>query len=289
MKGLFVAARAVTSSLVMIVLLIYVFGIVMHMALSHTHLSELFATLPRCMWTLLMDGVFMDNTGDALNAIIELDDPLIAVLSVVAFFMFILLSSFTIMNMLIGVLCEVVSTVAQSERDDAAIRVMKQSILLELKRFDIDENGRISKSELDHVMKSPTTLRVLRSLDVDVECLHELQHALFPHAAVPIEDIMELLLSYRGTLPCTVKHVVDAQVFTRWSLSTEMKQHAVQQGAQLREVHKDLQQVSKRMGQTETDLRILSAELAQQLRQASLSEPIFPQKPTSTWPKAHDI
>ena len=127
------------------------------------------------------------------------------------------------MHMLIGVLCEVVSVVAETERDDVAIQVLKKSILLELKRFDVNGNGKITKHELDDVLKSSTTLSALRSLDVDVECRYEFQQARYNDVEISIEDIMELLLSYRGHLTCTVKHFVDSQTFTRCPLCPHMK------------------------------------------------------------------
>jgi len=92
-----------------------------------------------------------------------------------------------------------------------------------LRLFDVNQNGKISKDELNHVMRSPKTVRALEALDVDVECLRELHEALIKGAEVTIDGIMELLLSYRGGLPCTVKHVVEAQVFTRWDLSRQMR------------------------------------------------------------------
>jgi len=228
-KGMFVASRAVGSSLLMVLLFIYVFGIVVHMGLGKEEdLKHKFGTLPRCMWTLLMDGTFMDSTGDVLTTLIDMKKSN-TVLSAIVFLIFILLSAMTVMNMLIGVLCEVVSAVAQGERDEAAINLMKETILVELKQFDDDGNGMISKSELAHVMKNKEALGVLRSIEVGKECLEELQQMLFydkpDDAAVPIDRIMELLLMYRGNLNTTVKHLVEAQAFNRCCLSHQMRAH----------------------------------------------------------------
>jgi hypothetical protein len=162
------------------------------------------------------------------------------------------------MNMLIGILCEVVSTVTQKERDEVAIRVMKNSILKELKHFDANSNGMISKEELTEVMKSEGTLMALRSLDVDAACLRELQRALFSDAEVAIEGIMELLLSHRGNLPCTVKHTVDAHVITRWSLTQQMKRQATwlerQFQRQLQECNFNVLDLSRRLQGNQQDL-----------------------------------
>merc|ERR1719160_85468 len=116
------------------------------------------------------------------------------------------------MNMLIGVLCEVVSQVAQSEKDDAAIILVKNSILKNLKKFD-NGDGMISSQELMHVMKDPQSKAVLRGLNVDRLFLLELQSMLFPRpdSQVSIKGIMELMLMCRGDLPVTVQHIASAQ------------------------------------------------------------------------------
>merc|ERR1712072_851500 len=102
------------------------------------------------MWTLLMDGTFMDSTGFMLSTLVFSGKPQ-AILCACVFMTFILFSAITVMNMLIGVLCEVVSTVAQGEKDDAAIRLVKESILVNLKKFD-NGDGMISRNELAAVM-----------------------------------------------------------------------------------------------------------------------------------------
>ena len=65
----------------------------------------------------------------------------------------ILLTNVTVMNMLVGVLCEVVSTVAATKRNDAALKVMKAFVLLELKRFDVYSKSKITTKELSVLVK----------------------------------------------------------------------------------------------------------------------------------------
>merc|ERR1719247_2243282 len=106
------------------------------------------------------------------------------------------------MNMLIGVLCEVVSTVTQREKDEAAVKIVKESILLELKKFD-DGDGMITHEELVEVLQDPHSQEILHSLDIDRLFLTELQSALFRSGGerVPIKGILELVLLCRGELP----------------------------------------------------------------------------------------
>lgn len=225
LRGMWVASRAVGSSLLMVVMLIYLFGIIIYMLLKEeTEVEFWFKTLPRCMWTLFIDGTILDSPGEVLHALLDLDSAM-AYVSVFIFLFFVLLSALTVMNMLVGVLCEVVSQVTQAEKDEAAIKLVKKAFLSELKSFDKDGSGTISRDELERAMLNPQALRTLSHLDVDIGCMKELQTMLFPKpdSQAMIESVMELLLSYRGSLPCTVRHVVDGQAYTRWYLSQHTK------------------------------------------------------------------
>jgi len=230
------------AALAMNVILVYVFAIILHSLLQSDNdtnaalktISDSPAVhcerLTNCMWMLLVNGTFLlDGTGIILTYLMFGSDPAVIVSGMILL-TFIFISALVICNMLIGVLCEVVSAVAQGERDEAAIRMMKETILVELQQFDDDGNGMISKSELTHVMKNKQALGVLRSIEVDKESLQELLQMLFydrgDDAEVSIERVMELLLMYRGNLTTTVKHMVEAHAFNRWCLTHQMKVHS---------------------------------------------------------------
>jgi len=127
----------------------------------------------------------------------------------------------------LGVLCEVVSSVANAEKDEAAIKMMKESILLELKRFDEDGNGLISPDELHDVMQDPQALHVLTSLEIDINALKEMMNMIYQQgetAEVTIGFIMDLMLMCRGDLSTTVRHLVTYEALTRWAITSEVQQ-----------------------------------------------------------------
>jgi len=215
-KGLLIASRAMISALVMCLLLIYIFSIVMHMCLGSAddinktladEMNRNFATIPRCMFTLLLDGTFMmDGAAIVMTELIMAGTPA-SVLACVVFLLFMVVSAFTVMNMLIGVICRAVNAVAEGEMDDAAIRLVKESILTDLRKFDADGNGMISRGELAQVMNDPQSKSVMKALNVDRLFMIELQGMLFPKpdSEVPIKKIIELMLICRGDLACTVQ------------------------------------------------------------------------------------
>merc|ERR1719443_1215375 len=110
-----------------------------------------------------MDGTLMDDTGTVLGLLLQEESWH----SMVVFTIFMLLSALTLMNMLIGVLCEVVSAVGAAEKEEAAINLVKRSVLVLLKRLDADGSGEISREELRQVLVDPEACEVLGELEVD--------------------------------------------------------------------------------------------------------------------------
>lgn len=219
-KGMAAAFRAVGSSLMMVAILVYVFAIVMHMFLKDDpteDADQFFATLPRCMWTLLIHGTFLDDIATVLGMLAFRSD--FNALAALGFFMvFILMTALTVMNMLIGVLCEVVSAVAANEKEEAAINVMRHTILVELKKFD-DGDGLIDEDELNELMADPGAVGVFDSLGIDVPFLQELQVMTFQEEvgeSIPMKRIIEQMLTCRRDLPCTVNHLVMQQKLSQW-------------------------------------------------------------------------
>lgn len=112
-KSLVAGARAVCSTLMFIFILTYVFAIALQALLSKQDKfnAELhprnFVSIRHSMLTLILDGALMMDPEGVLLPMYTADWGLLTV-GFVVFFFFILLSAITLMNMLIGSLCEVV-------------------------------------------------------------------------------------------------------------------------------------------------------------------------------------
>merc|ERR1711908_23093 len=123
------AMKAVVSSMIMVLLLVYIFGItICHLMEDQKEVnlelrSELqrdFSTLVESMWTLMLDGTWMVDAG-VIVATLRNAGGYSCVSALICFVVFICMSAMMIMNMLIGILCDVVTSVAEGERDDAAL------------------------------------------------------------------------------------------------------------------------------------------------------------------------
>jgi len=211
-KGVKVASRAVGSALMMLIMLVYIFAIVMF---SFLRGEDKWDRLGTSMWTLLIDGVFLDGLGKLSGTLMDKGQyHLVALLMI-----FVLGANLTVLNMLVGVLCEVVSVVAATEKEDAAIKLMKDTLLVILLSLDEDKSGMISKEEMQYVIEDDDAMDALKSMQVNEKSLLEQLDMLFSSAdELSIEDIMNLILMLRGDRSVTVSDMTHGQSITRWKV-----------------------------------------------------------------------
>eukprot|EP00930_Biecheleria_cincta_P037727 TRINITY_DN25922_c0_g1_i1.p1 TRINITY_DN25922_c0_g1~~TRINITY_DN25922_c0_g1_i1.p1 ORF type:complete len:550 (-),score=94.10 TRINITY_DN25922_c0_g1_i1:185-1834(-) len=223
-NGMRSATRAVTSSLILIVGINYVFAIIMNMFLREISesiaLAGHFSTLGNTMWTLGLDGTFMDSTRALLDQLKALEnhgyDWTLGWSMIGVFVAYILLTNITVMNMLIGVLCEVVSAVKTAEDEKVAIDFMKQHLRGMLVALDLNRNEHISKDELLRVVEIPLAVKVLEELEVKPEDLIELTESLYEDDLangrvqdVTREELMEVILKVRGNRSVMMQDIVE--------------------------------------------------------------------------------
>merc|ERR550514_1470681 len=86
----------------------------------------------------------------------------------VIFAVYLFLAALTLMNMLIGILCEVVHEVADSEEERNELARLSQNLQDHLQEVDENYDGMISRAELAGLLKHPMAVRALQAANVDV-------------------------------------------------------------------------------------------------------------------------
>merc|ERR1719199_1177200 len=120
-KGLIASFRSVGCTAILQVLILYVWGILFTSQFHETGdpddapIAEYFGTMGKSMFTLFIMGTVLDDVTASTDAIRESGN----LWMLACYIAFILISSFTILNMLIGILCEVVGATAESEKTKA--------------------------------------------------------------------------------------------------------------------------------------------------------------------------
>merc|ERR1712217_186201 len=132
----------------------------------------------------------MDAIGDLFASLREIQ----ATMSILILLLFVLLSTFVMMNMLLGIFCEVVSKVAQAEEEsDAWFRLRHMTMAL-LERSDKDSSGTMHRGELLQLCNDQEALAAFYDLDIDVDYVFDMAGMLFTDAEVevPISAVMAL-------------------------------------------------------------------------------------------------
>merc|ERR1740138_409148 len=133
------------------------------------------------------------------------------------FLVFIFLSSYTILNMLIGILCEVVVQVSRDEREEATLARLKSTWVSLLECYDKDDDHHIGREEFELLMDNPETGQILRRFDVDAYGLRAMKDVLFdpPGKKLTFADLLEAILRLRGGISATVTDVVDVREYVK--------------------------------------------------------------------------
>jgi len=209
-KGVAEATRSVVMTLVLLTLVIYVFAIAFTQLTEGTTLGDdRFSTISRSMSTLLLRGTLPD-LADLIEEVGNQHE-----LYAAFFLLFVLLSSLTVLNMLVGVLVEVVGVVSAVEKEQMTVQFVKWKLLDLLKAHGIEEedcNGEmeISRSEFETLLLNPTAARMIRDVGVDVVGLVDFADFIFSDSdTLSFQEFMELVLQLRGSNTATVKDIVD--------------------------------------------------------------------------------
>merc|ERR1712232_193503 len=122
-----------------------------------------------------------------------------------------MLSAITVMNMLIGVLCQVVTVIGDKEEEKGQVRLLKRTVLQMLQELDEDGSNSIDRTEFHHVIDHPHAIEVLAELGVPLDHFLSLQDMIYEHEdrQLSIEEIIDMILACRGDKNATFKTVVD--------------------------------------------------------------------------------
>lgn len=177
-KGMLAAVRSVGSTLVLLVIFMYIFAIIFTQYFQDHPDPEYinrFGTMMNSMFTLFLAGTLLDDCTEVFKPLIT--DGYLHMLVLVL--LYIVLSSFTVFNMLVGVLCEVVSATAYGEREKAIITEVHERMEGVYRSIDTDGTGTISKKEFNVMKTNETVVDALRSIGVEPKHLLVLSDTLF--------------------------------------------------------------------------------------------------------------
>eukprot|EP00931_Biecheleriopsis_adriatica_P008479 TRINITY_DN109662_c0_g1_i1.p1 TRINITY_DN109662_c0_g1~~TRINITY_DN109662_c0_g1_i1.p1 ORF type:complete len:585 (+),score=126.15 TRINITY_DN109662_c0_g1_i1:90-1844(+) len=242
-RGMIRAMQSVIFILMFLLIVTYIFAIVFTNQFAVPNyqppadaedptVQELFADMGSAMMSLFTYGVLGDNLYFFFSTIREE--------SLIFFwlgFFFLLASGITLLNMLIGVLCQVIGDSSQEETEERVLREMKECLERAFKAADLDENGVIQESEWENMLENPVTLNALRQLGADDDDelksrLIELKPKIFKKnkpitegkdgddeedtpTTLDFPDFVDQVMDFRSDVPASVLDVELIKIFMR--------------------------------------------------------------------------
>jgi voltage-gated sodium channel len=209
LKAISIAVKSVGAALVLLSLIIYVFAIFMTQQLADTEAGKgCFETVPMASHCLLVNGVFSEQR-EFLNKMLDVDMAFYAVTLV-----YLLLASTTVMNMLIGILCEVIAVTAKVEQEELTLHGLTSKVKEQMAMSEEGEGAKtITRADFVSMMDRPEALDDLASEGIDVLAVVDCAPMIFKDKGrIPLADFIGSLLQFRGENKATVKDVVNMRV-----------------------------------------------------------------------------
>jgi hypothetical protein len=214
-RGILVVMRTVFLILILLTSLLYVFGILFVQVArdsEHEDLDGNYKTVPSAMMTLVLGGLIPDMAPTTYAFAKE------NILFAAMFLLFVFLGFVTIMNMLIGVLVQVVGVVATVEAESNQLSEVK-SILLD-NPLGLKEGDNISMQDIRLLLDDTETTTGLREIGIDTDDLLKHSQVVFKgRLDLTMYDFWQLAVQHRGGNVAKVKDLLKLRQFIYSELS----------------------------------------------------------------------
>jgi len=233
-KGMVSAAASVGYTLGLLMLFTYVFAIAFRNLTPPDSWITLnyFSSVPETMHSLIVYGTFLDALCDFALEVKADSSACLALMWV-----YICLSALTVMNMLIGVLCEVIAAVAEEEKESMMVDKVNDKFKDIVKDLDTSGDGTLSWDEFQMILDFPQALKALESVNVDPEIMVDMAEDFFfedgEKVDVTFDQFMEMVLDLRGGQNATVENIMTlAKRFNHKFLGLKTRMDTMDEGLQ---------------------------------------------------------
>uniref|UniRef100_A0A7S4SUN5 EF-hand domain-containing protein n=1 Tax=Alexandrium monilatum TaxID=311494 RepID=A0A7S4SUN5_9DINO len=214
--GILMSVRSVLITAVLLVLLTYAFAIFLReLGMSSEWGEQHFGSVVGSCYTLLFASLFPDNVS--LMDQIREDSWFCAGL----YYIFLLLSSVMIMNLLIGILCDGISRASDAEHDENNVERMCARLREIMTSVDKDFDGLVTKAEFDSILRNEQAVRMLSKVGVDVATMVGQANSIFHgpnQSGLPFDEFKEEVLKYRTSSVATDGSVTATRRLLHYSL-----------------------------------------------------------------------
>jgi len=201
---------------VFLILVTYSFAIFFReMGASSEWGEEHFGTVASAIYTLLFASLLPDNVPLMDQIRVE------SLFCAGVYYVFLMLSSVMIMNMLIGILCDGISRASDSDSDKNNVERMCTQLREIMTSIDEDFDGMVTKAEFDSIIRNEKAVRMLARVGVDVASLvGEADHIFQGHheSGLPFDEFKDEVLKFRSSSVATDGSVTATRRLLHYSL-----------------------------------------------------------------------
>jgi hypothetical protein len=214
-KALVQSVRAAGSTFLVVVLLTFIWGIAMRMILKkevefNEHLWDAylldFSSTGHAMWTLVMAGALtLDGAANIMTDLVFGKSTRI-VLAGICFLVYMAFTALVILQMLIGLLSDVVRRVMDEDKNNQHMNDLKNQIEAAVLRNDSNNDSRINQTEFLAMLQEGDCRKLLNGLKINVIFLIHMVHSILPSvdATASVDEIVDAMMTCRGEQPVTV-------------------------------------------------------------------------------------
>lgn len=217
LKGIGVASRSVFFTCLILLCVVYIFAIALTQLSEDTKLGQTyFPTLADGMFSLLFHGCFFQGLPDFAKLCFQEN-----FMYGFSLLVFVVLAPLTVMNMIVGVLVEVVGIVAAAEQEASTRKSLLESLHKALEKLDLQMTATITKVEFCKIVNRPDIVTVFMEAGIDIVALLRDPDIVFAgDSDMNLDEFLEELITLRGANVATVKDL--GQLKTQ--ILREMKQ-----------------------------------------------------------------
>jgi hypothetical protein len=213
-QGVIVGLRSVLAVLCLLLLIVYVFGVLFTLCLADTELAVgKFETVPMGINFLLLE-VLCGPDKAFIQKLLTLH-----VAYYLMYLSFLLIAVLLLMNMLIGILCTVVSDVAYTQKEEKFMLEVEYQTARLAKSLDHDRSGGISKEEFDIIIKDPFITASFDEIGVDIVAVANFARFIFEWCdEISYTDFGMLVAQFRTNKQSTVKDIMAIREYVTMEL-----------------------------------------------------------------------
>eukprot|EP00930_Biecheleria_cincta_P083407 TRINITY_DN7298_c1_g1_i1.p1 TRINITY_DN7298_c1_g1~~TRINITY_DN7298_c1_g1_i1.p1 ORF type:complete len:747 (-),score=143.25 TRINITY_DN7298_c1_g1_i1:38-2278(-) len=204
LKCIGVATRSVFFCTVLLLAVVYIFAIAMTQLAEGDFKKDYWPSLVASMETLLFTGVFADGIYELASRCFK--EHVLFGFTLCAFMV---CAPMTIMNMLVGVLVEVVGIVAAAEQEAGVSAVVVEQLNTAMSKLDENNDGNISKDEFNQLLNMPDVIQLFNDVNIDVVAIIRDPDIVFAgDEELTFPDFIDEVMALRGSNPVTVKDII---------------------------------------------------------------------------------